>query len=97
MIKPGTMCMVRGVPKDTPGWDCNGKIVLAKEQVFDGVWRFEPTVETKFDNALWPIDLSEARYLHPLDDFEDELDREALDLVLERTFREALERELEKL
>lgn len=100
MIKPGTMCMVRGVPKDTPGWDCNGKIVQAKELLGD-LWRFEPPLPTRWKSPSGTqtsatIDLSEPQYLHPLDDFQDELDREALDEVLERTFRETLERELNK-
>lgn len=92
-IKPNTMCMIRGVPQGMPGGDCNGKIVQAKELI-GSVWRFEPAVHTTYDRKTWSIDLSEPRYLHPLDDFEDELSREALDLALERTFRETLEREL---
>lgn len=101
MIKPNTLCMVRGVPPNTPGGDCNGKIVQAKEQ-WGVLWRFEPPLTTQWIDrrgvrVTTPVDTSEARFLHPLDDFEDELNREALDEVLERTFREALERELERL
>lgn len=96
MIKPGTMCMIRGVPHNMPGGDCNGKIVQAKE-LFGQVWRFEPSVLTKYDNNTWEIDLSEERFLHPLDDFEDDLAHEALDEILQTTFRTALERALEKL
>ena len=100
MIKPNTLCMVRGVPPNTPGWDCNGKIVRAVEQ-FGVLWRFEPPLPTSWKTPYGTtnsatIDLSEAQFLHPLDDFEDELNREALDEVLERTFRETLERELSK-
>lgn len=99
MIKPNTLCMVRGVPLNTPGGDCNGKIVCAVEQ-FGVLWRFEPPLPTSWKTPYGTnsatIDLSEAQYLHPLDDFEDELNREALDEVLERTFRETLERELSK-
>jgi len=100
MIKPNTLCMVRGVPTNTPGWDCNGKIVQAKEQ-FGVLWRFEPALRTTWKaphgkQTSATIDLSEARYLYPLDDFHDELAHEALDEVLERTFRETLERELSK-
>lgn len=102
MIKPNTLCMIRGVPKDTPGWDCNGKIVQAKER-FGVLWRFEPALTTSWKTktpygtrTTATIDLSEPCFLHPLDDFHDELDREALDEVLERTFCEALERELSK-
>ena len=101
MIKPNTLCMVRGVPKNTPGHDCNGKIVQAKEQ-YGVLWRFEPALLTAWKTPYGTktsatIDLSEAQFLHPLDDFQDELAREALDLVLERTFRETLERELSKI
>ena len=100
MIKPNTLCMVRGVPPNTPGHDCNGKIVRAVEQ-FGVLWRFEPPLPTSWKTPYGTtnsatIDLSEAQFLHPLDDFEDELNREALDEVLERTFRETLERELSK-
>ena len=100
MIKPNTLCMVRGVPLNTPGGDCNGKIVRAVEQ-FGVLWRFEPPLPTSWKTPYGTrttatIDLSEAQFLHPLDDFEDELNREALDEVLERTFRETLERELSK-
>ena len=97
MIKPNTLCMIRGVPATAPGGDCNGKIVQAKELVSECLWRFEPAVESCYNHTLWKIDLSDAQYLHPLDDFEDELAHEALDEVLQTTFRTALERALEKL
>lgn len=95
MIKPNTMCMIGGVPKHKPGHDCNGKIVEAKE-CFGTLWRFEPSVLSRYQDTTLEIDLSEAKFLYPLDDFEDELASEALDEALERTFRETLERELEK-
>ena len=95
MIQPNTLCMIRGVPSGTPGSDCNGKIVCALEAV-GTLWRFEPAVHTAIPYKT-RLDLSEAKYLHPLDTFEDELAREALDEVLDRTFCETLQRELERL
>lgn len=96
MIKPGTLCMIRGVPSGSPGSDCVGKIVKTVKVVFDTVWEFTPAVQTNIPFTTH-IDLSEERFLHPLDDFEDDLTREALDEVLERTFRETLEHELDRL
>lgn len=81
MIKPNTMCMIRGVPNNMPGWDCNGKIVQVKEVVFDAVWRFEPPVQTQYDKSVWSIDLSEAKFLHPLDPCEDDLAHETLERI----------------
>lgn len=93
MIKPGTVCMIRGVPQGMPGYDCIGKIVQVEKLVFGRVWQFSPTVTTHIPYSM-QIDTGEERFLHPLDDFEDDLNREALDEVLERTFRETLEKKL---
>jgi hypothetical protein len=30
MIKPGTLCMIRGVPRNLPGHEFNGQIVTAQ-------------------------------------------------------------------
>lgn len=84
MIKPGTMCMIRGVPLNKPGGDCNGKIVQVKE-LYGLVWRFEPTLYTKIPKGKeWPIDLSEEKFLWPLDPCEDDLVRERLELLDEQ-------------
>ena len=96
-IKPGTLCMIRNVPKDYPGYSCNGKIITAvaiKRVSPEGnVWEIEPALQE--GNRVY-YGCAE-RWLHPLDDFEDELAREALDQVLERTFRESLAKELDKI
>lgn len=79
MIKPGTLCMIRGVPANMPGGDCNGKIVRVKE-LYGLVWRFEPVVYTKDPNGKeWTIDLSEEKFLFPLDPCEDDLAGETLE------------------
>lgn len=78
MIKPGTVCMIRGVPANMPGGDCNGKIVRVKE-LYGLVWRFEPAVHTKYGQEVCEIDLSEEKFLWPLDPCEDDLSRETLD------------------
>lgn len=101
MIKPNTLCMIRGVPQHTTGHDCNGKIVETKER-FGVLWRFEPELITQWIDhqgirITTTVDTSESKYLYPLDDCADELASEALDEVLERTFRETLQRELERL
>jgi hypothetical protein len=67
MIKPGTLCMIRGVPQGQLGSDCNGKIVVAETRVFDDVWRITPEVVTAVGGGLRSLFASKAKYLHPLD------------------------------
>ena len=98
MIQPGTVCMIRGVPQSKNGCEFNGTIVRALDikKVLENVgniWHINPRLTAK--NGKHYTGCAE-QWLHPLDDFEDELNREALDEVLERTFRETLERELDK-
>lgn len=102
MIKPGTVCMVRGVPQGTPGYPANGRIVQIVRYIGDTIAR-NKAVHQAVHEFTPDVVIGEHTYnkcqqiwLHPLDDFEDDLNREALDEVLERTFRETLERELEK-
>lgn len=81
MIKPNSICMIRGI--QAPHQQANGMIVCALELVESGTgeraWRFEPTI-TLEGQRYW---LARERNLHPLDDFETELTREALDRALE--------------
>jgi hypothetical protein len=67
MIKPGTLCMIRGVPPQATGHDCNGKIVVAEARVFDDVWKITPEVVTAVEGGLRSLFASRAKYLHPLD------------------------------
>ena len=67
MIKPGTLCMIRGVPHGQLGSDCNGKIVLAETRIFDDVWQITPEVVTAVGGGLRSLFASKAKYLHPLD------------------------------
>jgi len=67
MIKPGTLCMIRGVPAKARGSDCNGKIVVAETRIFDDVWKITPEVVTAVGGGLRSMFASKAQYLHPLD------------------------------
>lgn len=67
MIKPGTLCMIRGVPHGQLGSDCNGKIVVAEQNIFDDVWRITPEVVTAVGGGLRSLFASKSKYLHPLD------------------------------
>jgi hypothetical protein len=67
MIKPGTLCMIRGVPPQATGHDCNGKIVVAESRIFDDVWEIMPHVVTATAEGLRRLIASQGRYLHPLD------------------------------
>ena len=97
-LKPGTVCMIRGLPKDSPVYAAEGRIVtvlqyLGEFKGFPDIYKFEPYVliqGVEFDKC-------QRKWLHPLDDFEDDLNREKLDEVLERTFRESLAKELDKI
>ena len=96
-LKPGTVCIIRGLPKDSPVRTAEGRIVtvtqyLGKFKGFPEVYQFTPPVVVLGVD----FDKCQRKWLHPFDDFEDDLNREALDEVLERTFRETLERELDK-
>lgn len=73
MIKPGTLCMIRGVPHGMLGSDCNGKIVVAEQRIFDNVWRITPEVITATATGLRSMFAAQGRYLHPLDNPSDDL------------------------
>ncbi len=74
MIKPGTICMIRGVPKNQLGYDCNGKIVTALELVFADIYRIEPALPTHHLNHTVILQGSRECYLHPFTEPEPELD-----------------------
>lgn len=98
MIKPGTVCMIRGMPKNSPAYAAEGRIVTTVRYIgeYNGVsevHEFTPAVViegTEFTKCR-------EKWLHPFDDFEDDLTREALDEAIERTFRETLVKALEKI
>ena len=92
MIKPNTLCMIRGVPKTKPGWECNGKIVIAvavKKTIpeIGRVWRIDPPLPRDVGGEFSGC---AERWLHPLDGCEDELAREALDAALHDIFVKTL-------
>ena len=67
MIKPNTLCMIRGVPQGQLGSDCNGKIVVAISLMHDDVWQITPEVITAVGGGLRSLFASKGKYLHPLD------------------------------
>ena len=97
-IKPGTVCQIRGLPKDSPVRTAEGRIVtvvqyLGEFKGFAEVYQFQPSVIIQGHD----FDKCQRKWLHPFDDFEDDLNREKLDEVLERTFQESLAKELDKI
>ena len=72
MIKPNTLCMIRGVPTGALGSDCNGKIVTAERNLFDDVWIITPEVITAVGGGLRSMFAAQAQYLHPLDNPSDD-------------------------
>lgn len=99
MIKPGTLCMIRGVPHKLPGGDLNGSIVTAVGRKgvrgTHTIWHINPPLKSDKDRRIYTG--ASEQWLHPFDDHSDDLKREAQDEVLERTFCETLEQELEKI
>ena len=73
MIKPNTLCMIRGVPQGAFGADCNGKIVVAEQRIFDDIWQITPEVVTATATGFRSMFASHGRYLHPLDNPADDL------------------------
>jgi len=67
MIKPNTLCMIRGVPSGAFGADCNGKIVVAEKVLFDDVWQITPEVVSAVAGGFRSMFAAHGRYLHPLD------------------------------
>lgn len=67
MLKPNTLCMIRGVPHGQLGSDCNGKIVVAEKVLFDDVWIITPEVITAVGGGLRSLYASKSKYLYPLD------------------------------
>ena len=65
MIKPNTLCMIRGIKPTSRGYDTNGQIVLATQQAdFEEykVWYITPHLHSKhgvfrgaLEENLWPL------------------------------------------
>lgn len=70
MIKPGTLCMIRGVPPGTKGGDCNGKVVVAVEKIYEDIWAIDPHLVSKIDGSTGTLIGSKEQYLHPFKDFD---------------------------
>ena len=87
MIKPGTLCMIRGVPAGTRGADCIGQIVVVEGQEnlpdYGVVYRFIPELHTKIPVPSG-VDTSPPEYLYPLDNpSEDIVDTHSTRKILE--------------
>jgi chitinase len=68
MIKPGTLCMIRGVPTGMIGGDCNGKIVTVVQKIAE-LYMFVPQLYTQTGVKGW-VDTSVEKYLFPFEDFD---------------------------
>ena len=80
MIKPGTLCMIRGVPKDSI-YEANGRIVTVVRYIGDlldhkDVHEFTPPVVGADKHEYSKC---KQQWLHPLDPCEDDLARETLE------------------
>lgn len=70
MIKPGTLCMIRGVPQSHVGHEFNGNIVVAqgvKRQREEPIYWIEPEL---FDKHGRMFNGARERWLHPFEDFD---------------------------
>lgn len=72
MIKPGTLCMIRGVPTNRPGHEFNGSVVVSggiKTTRQDGmlVYYFEPPL---FDARKNMYTGCREQWLFPFEDFD---------------------------
>lgn len=65
-MKPNTLCMIRGVPAGTLGSDCNGKIVVATQKLFDDVWAITPEVVSAVGGDRRSMFAAHGKYLYPL-------------------------------
>ncbi len=73
MIKPNTLCMIRGVPQGAFGHDCNGKIVVAEKVLFDDVWQITPEIVSAVAGGFRSMFAAQGKYLHPLDNPSDDV------------------------
>lgn len=98
MIKPGTVCMIRGVPSTKTGYTCNGKIVRAlsvKKTIpeIGNVWHIDPVLQAEGQHFNGCAE----RWLHPLDPCEDDLARETLERLDEQMRETFIKTVVEKL
>lgn len=97
MIKPGTVCMIRGVPQGI-GYVANGRIVsivqyLGDYEDFRDVHQFDPPVMIMGEG----FDKAQEKYLHPLDPCEDDLARETLERLDDELRKAFINTVIEKL
>jgi len=72
MIKPGTVCMIRGVPQDRLGYQFNGNVVTVtgrKPGSTELIYSIEPVL---FDHKGRHFNGCRHQWLHPFKDFEPE-------------------------
>jgi hypothetical protein len=72
MIKPGTLCMIRGVPSDHLGYEFNGQIVIVKgfKTPQERIYWIEPEL---FDHQGRMFNGSREQWLFPFEDFGPEI------------------------
>lgn len=80
MIKPGTLCMIRGVPANVIGGDCNGKIITVEGIKFDDIYLISPELNSQY--SYNKLNGCPEKYLWPFSD-PDTLGLTATDKILE--------------
>jgi hypothetical protein len=72
MIKPGTLCMIRGVPQNRLGSEFNGNVVVVTGRKLGSqelIYHIEPTL---YDRRGRHFNGCRHQWLRPFDDFEPE-------------------------
>ena len=70
MIKPGTLCMIRGVPQDRLGCEFNGNVVVVgevKRVVDEPIYWIQPEL---FDRCGRMFNGARQQWLYPFTDFD---------------------------
>ena len=98
MIKPGTVCMIRGVPKDSI-YEANGRIVTVVRYIGDlldhqDVHEFTPPIVVTRNSQY---NKCKQQWLHPLDPCEDDMARETLERLDEQMRETFINTVLEKI
>ena len=72
MIKPGTICMIRGVPKGNPGHEFNGNIIMVNgfKKPDERIYWIEPEL---IDRNGYMFNGCREQWLYPFDDYQPEI------------------------
>lgn len=88
MLKPGTVCQIRGVPQHALGGDCNGKIVVITGPLINNLtnfYEFTPTLTTNVPKVGEEVSAGHKKYLWPFEDFDFSPEGESVNKTLELT------------